>query len=233
MVTHFGHTLWPHTLATHFGHTIWSHTLVTHFGHTLCGPTAVDIKGNTGVPKVKGAPQPLLTGNFGTASSAVSAVHEEVPVRGSCGENHVLSVGCTASRQPDGVSQGRLGSDICTRCHTEIEAVDQTCYLTWSHDVDTAANSPSAAIQPPGQPIPSLLYGHRANQSHRCYTDTGPINPIAAIRTPGQSIPSLLYGHRANQSHRCYTDTGPINPIAAIRTPGQSIPSLLYGHRAN
>ena len=39
-------------------------------------------------------------------------------------------VGCLTSQQQASVSQGRIGSDNCTCCHTEIEVADHTFYLT-------------------------------------------------------------------------------------------------------
>ena len=38
---------------------------------------------------------------------------------------------------------GRICSDNCTCCHTEIEAADQTFYLTQSQYTDTSPTSPS------------------------------------------------------------------------------------------
>ena len=45
------------------------------------------------------------------------------------------------SQQHASVSQGRICSDSC---RTEIEAADQTFYLTQSHYTDTASTSSSA-----------------------------------------------------------------------------------------
>ena len=42
------------------------------------------------------------------------------------------------------VSQGRICSDNCACCHTEIEVADPTFYLTQSQYTDTAPTSPSA-----------------------------------------------------------------------------------------
>ena len=53
-------------------------------------------------------------------------------------------VGCLTSQQHASVSQGRICSDKCTCCHTEIEAADQTFYLTQSQYADTGPTSPSA-----------------------------------------------------------------------------------------
>ena len=55
-----------------------------------------------------------------------------------------LLVGCLTSQQHASVSQGRICSDNFTCCHTEIEAADQTFYLTQSEYTDTGPTSPSA-----------------------------------------------------------------------------------------
>ena len=41
-----------------------------------------------------------------------------------------LFVGCFMSQQHASVSQGQVCTDKCMCCHTEIEATDQTFYLT-------------------------------------------------------------------------------------------------------
>ena len=41
-----------------------------------------------------------------------------------------LFVGCLTSLQHASVSQGRICSNNCTCCQTEIEIADQTFYLT-------------------------------------------------------------------------------------------------------
>ena len=60
-----------------------------------------------------------------------------------------LFVGCLTSQQQAGVSQGRI-SDKFTCCHTEIEAAEQTFYLTQSQYTDTGPTSPSADPITPG-----------------------------------------------------------------------------------
>ena len=42
----------------------------------------------------------------------------------------VVVVACSASHQHARVSQGRVCPDNCTRCQTEIQVANQTCYLT-------------------------------------------------------------------------------------------------------
>ena len=52
-------------------------------------------------------------------------------------------VGCLTSLQQASVSQRRICTDNFTCCHTEIEAADQTFYLTQSQCTDTGPTSPS------------------------------------------------------------------------------------------
>ena len=54
------------------------------------------------------------------------------------------------SQQHASVSQGRIGSDNCTCCHTEKEVADQTCYLTQSQYTDIGPTSSSADPIMPG-----------------------------------------------------------------------------------
>ena len=62
----------------------------------------------------------------------------------------LLFVGCLTSQQHASVSQGRICSDKCTCCHTEIEVADQTSHLTQSQYTDTGPTSPSADPITPG-----------------------------------------------------------------------------------
>ena len=57
---------------------------------------------------------------------------------------------CLTSQQQASASQGRICSDNFTCCHTEIEAADQTFYLTHSQYTDTGPTSPSADPISPG-----------------------------------------------------------------------------------
>ena len=61
-----------------------------------------------------------------------------------------LFVGCLTSQQQASVSQGRICSDNFTCCHTEIEVVDQTFYLTQSHYTDTGPTRPCSDPITPG-----------------------------------------------------------------------------------
>ena len=56
---------------------------------------------------------------------------------------HRLFVGCLTSQQQASVSQGWICSDNFTCFHTEIEAADQTFYLTQSQYTDTGPTTPS------------------------------------------------------------------------------------------
>ena len=62
----------------------------------------------------------------------------------------LLFVSCLTTQQHASVSQGRICSDSCTCCHTEIEVADQTFYLTQSQYTDTGLTSPSADPIMPG-----------------------------------------------------------------------------------
>ena len=55
-----------------------------------------------------------------------------------------MFVGWLTSQQHASVCQGRICTDNFTCCHTEIEAADQTFYLTQSQYTDTGPTSPSA-----------------------------------------------------------------------------------------
>ena len=61
-----------------------------------------------------------------------------------------LLVGCLTSQQQASVSQGPICSDNFTCCHTEIDVVDPTFYLTQSQYTDTGPTSPSADPITPG-----------------------------------------------------------------------------------
>ena len=52
--------------------------------------------------------------------------------------------------QQASVSQGRICTDNCTCCHTEIEVADQTFHLIQSQYTDTGPTSPSADPITPG-----------------------------------------------------------------------------------
>ena len=66
------------------------------------------------------------------------------------GVSVMVFLDCLTSRQHASVSQGRICSDNCTCCHTEIEVADPTFYLTQSQYTDTGPTSPSTDPVPPG-----------------------------------------------------------------------------------
>ena len=61
-----------------------------------------------------------------------------------------LFIACLTSQQHASVFQGRICSDNCTCCHTEIEVADQTFHLTQSQYTDIGPTSPSADPIMPG-----------------------------------------------------------------------------------
>ena len=61
-----------------------------------------------------------------------------------------MFAGCLSSQHHASVSQGRVCSDKCARCKTEIELADENVYLTQSQYTDTGPTSPSADPMTPG-----------------------------------------------------------------------------------
>ena len=59
-------------------------------------------------------------------------------------EHTLLLAVRSTSQQHARLSQGRICTDKCRRYHTEIDATDQTCYLTQSQYTETGPASPSA-----------------------------------------------------------------------------------------
>ena len=104
----------------------------------------------------------------------VSGVHRLTQVNS-------LLVGCFISQQHASVSQGRIYSDNCTCCHTEMEVADQASYLTQSQYTDTGPTRPSA------DPItPGAWQGSHWSVNFEVTGMTQPRkNPVASgIRTP-------------------------------------------------
>ena len=64
------------------------------------------------------------------------------------GPSLILLVGERSSNML--VSAGRICSDNCACCHTEIESADQTCYLTHSLYTDTGLTSHTVDLITPG-----------------------------------------------------------------------------------
>ena len=57
---------------------------------------------------------------------------------------------CLTPQQHSSVSQGRICSDKCTYCHTEMEVADQTLCLAQSQCTDTGPTRPCADRITPG-----------------------------------------------------------------------------------
>ena len=81
--------------------------------------------------------------------------HKSKPSDGVKHENELSErtncfVGCLTFQQHASASKGGICSDNCTCCHTEIEVVDQTFYLTQSQYADTGPTSPSTDPIMPG-----------------------------------------------------------------------------------
>ena len=62
----------------------------------------------------------------------------------------LLLFGCLTSQQHASVSQGRICSDKCRCCRTELHVADQTFYRTQSQYIDSGPTSPSADPVSPG-----------------------------------------------------------------------------------
>ena len=70
-----------------------------------------------------------------------------------CGEDssrRVFVCCLLTSQQHAGASRGRICSDDCTCCHTEIEVADQTFYISQSQYTDTRPTSPNTDPITPG-----------------------------------------------------------------------------------
>ena len=63
---------------------------------------------------------------------------------GLLGKKPILLVSCLTSQLHASISQGRICSDKCMCCHSEIEAADRTFQLTQSQYTDTRPTSPSS-----------------------------------------------------------------------------------------
>ena len=61
-----------------------------------------------------------------------------------------LLFACWTSQHHASVSQGRIFSDSCTCCHTDIKVADQICYLAQSQYTDIMPTSPNADPITPG-----------------------------------------------------------------------------------
>ena len=83
----------------------------------------------------------------GTPASALGLVGLFSVSFGKCFFCRLLNVSATCYPS---VSQGRICSDNCTCCHTEIEVADQTFHLTQSQYTDTGPTSPRTDPITPG-----------------------------------------------------------------------------------
>ena len=107
-----------------------------------------------------------------------------------------LFVGFLTSQQHASVSQGRIYSDNCTCCHTEIQVADQTFYLTQSQYTDTRPTSPSAD---PITPAPGVATGLPINLGH-WYDSTWKNLVVSRIRTPDLPLSGRRLNHLANEA---------------------------------
>ena len=87
---------------------------------------------------------------FAGSAAVWCVLHFMILMQGMGMQLVCLFVGCLSSQQHASVSQGRICTDNFTCCHTEIEAADQTFYLTQSQYTDTGPTSPSADPITPG-----------------------------------------------------------------------------------
>ena len=107
-----------------------------------------------------------------------------------------LFFGCLTSQHQASVSQGRI-SDNFTCCHTEVEAENQTFYLTQSRYTDTGLTSPSTDPITPG----TWQGSHwRVNFELLVWFNPGKIPPQAGFepgifRSRGESL-----NHQPNES---------------------------------
>ena len=89
---------------------------------------------------------------------------------------------CLTSQQHASVSHGRNCSDNCTYCHAEIEAADQTFYLTQSQNTDTGQTIPNVDPISPGawQPLGCQILSHWYDSTRRSPTGKAGIEPRSA-----------------------------------------------------
>ena len=114
-----------------------------------------------------------------------------------------LFVSCLTSQQHASVSQGRICTYNFTCCHTEIEAADQTFYLTQSQYIDTGPTSPSADPVTPG-----AWQGNHWSANFWVTGTTWPRkNPSASgIRTRDRPLSRRTPYHQANKAvNKCST----------------------------
>ena len=107
-----------------------------------CAPALVtDYENGLSIPYFRGAKSCLITTEGGFRSS-----HQPEDLA----QFVCLLVGCLMSQQHTSVSQWQIFTDNFMCCHTEIEAVDHTSYLTQSQYTDTGLTSLNADPIAPG-----------------------------------------------------------------------------------
>ena len=89
-------------------------------------------------------------GTFNSQQTASITISRQPAHNLGCGLLVCWLLACLTSQQHASVSQGRICSDNFTCCHTEIEVVDQTFYITQSQYTDTGPTSLSADPITPG-----------------------------------------------------------------------------------
>ena len=123
-------------------------------------------------------------------------------------------VGWSSAR---GVSQGRICSDKCTCCHSEIEDADQTFHLTQSQYTDTGPTSPSAdgitqgAWQ--GSHLSAIILSYWYYLTRK--------NPVASgIRTPDLPLSGRESGERfSNLPHLRWTPCHRAAELVSLLNP--------------
>ena len=85
-------------------------------------------------------PQFLCPAKLWVSCDVCSARQSTCLIRSSdsdmLGQYLLFLAGCVTSKQHTSASQGRIYSDTSSRCHSETEVADQTCYLTQSQCAD-------------------------------------------------------------------------------------------------
>ena len=115
--------------------------------YTNTGPVTVHQHGTSHSTPTRD--QSVTVHQHGTSHSTPTpdqSVLAPTPSRQATGR---LGLACVTSHQHARVSQGRVCTENCTSCHTEIEVSDQTCYLTRSRYTDTGPTSPHADFLTP------------------------------------------------------------------------------------
>ena len=135
----------------------------------------------------------------------------------------LLSVGCLMSQQQASVSQGRIRSDNCTCCHTEIEVAEQTFHFTQSQYTDTGQTSPSTDPITPG----AWQDSHRsANVGITSMTRIGKIPTaksgieLVSVALEAGALTARPTWRHTGESSRCDLQS---HPVPSNLTPGRSV----------